>query len=269
MSTVILYTLRESIHRRMGLALIVFAVIVPALLLGMTHVTTGPDGKPSVKVGSFMEATAEIMTQSIAASLLDIASAWWLIIGLFAVAPLLTSYQEKGWADLLLSKGIARWQMVVGRYLGAIALFGITLVFMAGAPMLYLWARTGVSTRYFFGAVGLLLLAFASLLSLMALASMAMPNPAVPILFAFLYSMLSPVLLRREGMLYDVFKWKAVQWLLDWAYRILPKQSELVGMARVYLGHGKVDSWWPVWSSALFIVGALVLSSWLLHRKDF
>jgi ABC-type uncharacterized transport system permease subunit len=56
---------------------------------------------------------------------------------------------------------------------------------------------------------------------------------------------------------------------MDWVYRILPKNHELLGLAVNYLHTGTIESWWAVWSSALFVAGALGLSAWLLHRKSF
>ena len=57
--------------------------------------------------------------------------------------------------------------------------------------------------------------------------------------------------------------------VVDWAYRILPKSSELVDICASYVQGGKIVSWWPLWSTGLFTLAVLGLTLWLLERKSF
>jgi hypothetical protein len=60
-----------------------------------------------------------------------------------------------------------------------------------------------------------------------------------------------------------------VHWSLDWMYRIMPKHSELHDAAMLYLKNQTWHEWWPVWSTALFIVAALALAIAQFQRKAF
>jgi len=270
MGAVIRDTLRESINRRMGLVLIVFSLLVPIFLIGMIRIGPAADGKLEVTMKGFHSLPPEVFTLSTFMGLLDVANSFWVLMGVFAAAPLLMSFLEKGRADLVISKGTARWQLFLGHYIGTLVLYAGSVLLMALVPAVYLWARTGVSFRQFLVAICISVFAFSAMLALMSLAAMGASHPALPIILAFLYTMFAPQLAQRKAVYYeDVITSKWGQWLVDWLYRILPKTSELVMASRKYLNAGVVDSWWPFWSTALFVAGALALSCWLMHRKSF
>lgn len=269
MITVLWHTLRESYNRRMGLVLLIISVLVAGLYLWFPRIVTQPDGSIVAYMGERLQGKASAYADSMFMNLLRLSGTLWVMVGAFAAAPLLTSHMEKGWVDLLLSKGVARWQMFLARWLGALVLFIASMALMTGIPTLYFWVRAGVTPGRFFPAVSMIVLSFAALLALMALISMAHASQAVPITFAILYTAMAPMLAFREHVLYDIIKAKWAHWLIDWIYRILPKTHELGQMASVYLQTGAIKEWWPVWSSGLFILGALALSCWLMHRKSF
>ncbi len=263
-------TLRESINRRMGLVLIVFAVLVPIFLIGMIRIDHAADGKLQVTMKGFHSLPPEVFALSTFMGLLDVANSYWVLLGVFAVAPLLMSFLEKGRADLVISKGTPRWQIFLGHFIGTFVLYTSSVVLMAVVPALYLWARTGVSLRQFLVAICISVFAFSAMLALLSLAAMGASNPALPIMLAFVFTMFTGLLANRKVFFYqDIITSKWGQWLVDWLYRILPKTSELVMASRKYLNAGVVDSWWPFWSTALFVAGALALSCWLMHRKSF
>ena len=268
MGTVFLHTLWESLHRRMGLVLLAISVLVPTGLLYLIRFQARDDGTVMAYLFSNRVGTAAEFVPSALSGLLQMTVGLWLFMGIFAIAPLLTTYLEKGWADLLLSKGVARWQVLLGRYGGGLALFATTLLILDGAPAIYFWARTGIAPGRFFLGVAMLGLSFASVLALMALTAMVQASPSILIIVGFMQVIVSSLLAQRES-LYALMSAQWVQWLMDWVYRILPKNHELLGLAVNYLRTGTIESWWAVWSSALFVAGALGLSAWLLHRKSF
>ena len=270
MGAVIRDTLRESVNRRMGLVLIVFSALVPLILISLIRIEHAGGGKLEVAMKGFHSLPPEIFALSTFMGLLITANGFWVFLGIFAVAPLLMTFLEKGRADLVISKGTPRWQLFLGHYLGTYALFAGTVFLMAVVPALYLWARTGVSIRQFLIAVCISVFTFSTVLAMMSVAAMGSSHPALPIILAFVYTMFAPMLAQRKIVFYqDVITSKWGQWILDWVYRILPKTSELVMASRKYLNAGVVDSWWPIWSTALFVAGALAVACWMLHRKSF
>ena len=193
----------------------------------------------------------------------------WFFLGIFATASLLTSYLEKGWAEMLFSKGVTRAELLLGRYFGALGLFFLAVVALDLPPAAYLWIRAGVSPKPFLVSLALLLLSFAALLALMTLVAAIYPHPGVPIMAGFLQIFLSVLLAQRDFRLYDIITWKWAQTVVDWVYRILPKIREVEEIGLAFIPTGQIENWWPIWSTALFLVGALGAAYGLLRRKDF
>jgi hypothetical protein len=85
---------------------------------------------------------------------------------------------------------------------------------------------------------------------------------------AFLQAILSGVLYHRVQYFYSVITWKWAQWLLDWCYRLLPKNSELIDIATSHYTPRNVwEGWWPVWSTAVFMAVACAWAYWRFQRK--
>jgi ABC-type transport system involved in multi-copper enzyme maturation permease subunit len=269
MLTVFWHTLRESVHRRMGLVLIVFAVLLPAAQLAFIRFETQADGSMIAYAGRFVHRDVPKFVQSNLQGLLQMTASLWVFLGIFAGASLLSSYLERGATDLLLSKGVPRWQFFLGRWLGALGLFVLVIAVMNGGTAMYYWARTGVEPWRFLASLLLPTLSMAAALALMALGSLAQPNTGLLIVVAFLQMSFSQLLFSRQQGLYTVITAQWARTLIDWAYRILPKNFELVRDANRFLGTGVLDSWWSVWSTGVFIIVVLGASLWFLHRKSF
>ncbi len=268
MITVTWHALRETIHRRMGLAVIVLALLVPGFLMWKANFRHAPDGRVMVTMGG-VELAAQAFVQGTLGALLGMSQQLWTWVGIFAAAPLLTSYLEKGWAEMQFAKGLPRWQFLMGRYLASVLVFGLSLFCLAGLPALYLGLRTGISTRSYFGALALGVFNFAVLAAVMALVSIQQAPTALPTLTAFLTMLLSAALAGRKETFFTMISSEWVKSAFDWAYRILPKSSEVGRAAVVFWQKGAVEDWWPLWSTALFLAGALGLAIWSLQRKSF
>jgi len=268
MGTVLWFALRESFHRRMALVLLALSLIIVGVFFWGARFETQPGGNVMVILAGRLEGRADKVIPTLLQQHLMFISGPWFILGIFAGAPLLTSFLEKGWAEMQFSKGIGRWQLFLGRYLAALALFAASMFLLVGVPALYAWIAAGVPPGRLWLAMAIVLFSFAAVLAMLAAVAMAVPNPAIPIMLGFVQTILSAVLAERQAMLYEVITAKWAQWLIDWAYRILPKTTELGGLAISYYRGGTVV-WWPVWSTGAFIVAVLGLGIWGLHRKSF
>ncbi len=267
MGTVFFYTLRESLSRRMGLVMVVLSGIVPSLLLYWLSLEKTPEGGFLVVVAS-QKMSVERFAGVMWSALLNFAQNLGTFIALFVTAALLVSYLERGWADMLLTKGVSRWRFLLARMAACLALFA-TMAFMVGAvPGLYLWARTGVSIRNFLLALGLVALNFLFLLSLLVLVSMAQPNVPVLVLTGFLQITFSAVLASRKGIV-EFFNRPWLGPPLDFLYTILPRTREVNDLANDVLRAHATANWSPLWWSIGLAVVYTALACYALHRKSF
>ena len=268
MLTVLKYALLESLHRRMAVILLIMGVVIVGALFLTISFETAEDGTLLVAPAVGMTMSAKQFVPLMIGGLLGFSRTLWLFLVLFAVTPLLTTYMEKGWVELLVSKGVPRWQFLVGRYAGGVVLLAISLMLVVGVPGIYFSLRAGLSLPNLFGALALLLLSFSAVLALMALIAVFQVSPVIPIMVGFLQLTLSAVLANRQA-LYSFFQSEWIRTSFDWSYYVLPKNSELSNLASGFLANGAVEAWWPVWSTGLFLFGALTLACWLFHRKSF
>jgi hypothetical protein len=78
----------------------------------------------------------------------------------------------------------------------------------------------------------------------------------------------TPVLANRQQILFQLITSSGWQGVFNWAYRILPKPSEIMGAATNYIQFGTISNWFPFWTTGIFIVVMMGLSIWMLHRKN-
>lgn len=269
MGTIFYYTLREVLYRRMGVVLLVISVLTPSIFIYFWIVSFErlPNGQMIIH-GGRMDIPVATFVQGSLSGMLEFSNIFWMFIGIFAAAPLMTSFLEKGWVDLLLSKGVSRWQILLGRYISGVAVFALAMLLMNGSVALYAWARTGISPWRFLAALGITTFSFAVVLALMTLVGVSQPNTALLVMAGFVEVMFSRFLATRE-MLYAVITRQWIKDSLDWSYRLLPKHAGLQKLAVDCFMNRSIESWYAAWSSGVFLVVMLALACWLLHRKSF
>jgi ABC-type transport system involved in multi-copper enzyme maturation permease subunit len=262
-----IFALRDSFNRRMALVLTGLSVVLAIVFIWIVKVKFLRG--PVVFLGPRMFWAADRGVPSVLTIVMEFTSGvLWILLAILAAAPVLSSTLEKGWVELTLSKGTSRWQILLGSYFAGVTMY-FTAVVVAITPIaFYLWWQTKVSSWPLSVSILLQTLSFAALLAIAAFATLPRLGAVLPILFAMAVYIVSAILAQRERMLYQFLtsRWSHV--ILDGLYRILPKTSELSGTAARYIQGEGITSWWPLWSTGIFIVGTLSLTAWLLHRKS-
>jgi ABC-type transport system involved in multi-copper enzyme maturation permease subunit len=111
-------------------------------------------------------------------------AAYWvgILLALFATGGLVASLQTRGEVDLLLSKPLARWQILLGR-LGGVWLIALgLLVYLIGAVWLVMSLKGGVWNPRFLLAIGVIWAMFAVLYSVVTLVSVTTGSAALSLM---------------------------------------------------------------------------------------
>lgn len=281
MEVAFLHTIREAFHRRMSLILLVVCLVTAIYYVFQVRFVTTPDGQVVVPTvmdrpettpdGRVVMRTVVVerpvrsfMNENLPGQL-NFTGFFWLILGALSAVPLVTSFHETGWVGLLVSKRVARWELLLGRYLAALVQFAVALLLVCGVPALHVWLGTGNSTAPFLKGVGLILFGYACTLAFSTLLAVLQPNVGLVAVVTFVQLGLSPLLAQRE----DQFKeHPALRGLADFLYWVLPKNDELRVMAiDMYYGTA-VDSWTPLWASAIVLVVSLSAACLIFQRKS-
>lgn len=268
MLTAYLDALRECFSRRVGLVLLGVAALAATLFCLVVKVRALPGGGTTVSLGTLPIAPSAFAVPSVLVSVVDASGVLWILLAIFAAAPVLVSILEKGWLELLFSKSTPRWRILLGRAGGCVTLYAMTFGIATGPLAFKLWLRTGVATWPMGVALLLESLSFAALLGITSLATLIQKGVALPIVSTVAIWFLSPLLSYRQEWYYPLVRSGVGRLIVDWAYRLLPKVSELQTLSDDFVRNRMVRSWWPIWSTAVFAVALFALTIVLLERKS-
>ena len=191
-----------------------------------------------------------------------------MLLAILASAGLIPTIFEPGRIELLLSKPVERWHILLGRYLGNLLVIALNIFY----PVLSLWiifgVKTGVWTAGFLWGSLLTLFIFSVYLSVILLIGVLWESAVVATMVTFGMIILSLILVNRnmiERLLSSEWSRNVVRAL----YYMLPKVWD-IGQILGHIVQGQpVDSWMPVWSTALFGMACLGGGLWLFQRRNF
>lgn len=191
-----------------------------------------------------------------------------LFLAVFASGGLTPSLLEPGRIELLLSKPVPRWQILLGRYAGIVLVVGVNIAYLVLGVWLILSSKTGIWNPVFLTAVGMNLLIFASLLSLVVLIGVLWESSAVAIMVPVALMILSPIL-AQERLAVRLLSSEWTRQLWRTLYHCLPKIYDLGAMQMAIVRGRPVESWLPVWTSLGFGVVILGTALWYFQKRDF
>ena len=264
-------TLWESIHHRVGLALLLIAAG-----LGLGHMALIRVGPPSPKGDVMVHLAFDERSEPAAVYAADyfhfnaeMTSFIWVLFSIFATSPLLATFLQRGWVEMLLSKGTSRVRILLGRLAGGALLYALTVTLLVAMPALHLSLRTGVSPARLFVALALSLLSYAAMFAVMSAIAISQPNAALLGIAGFCELMFSSALQQREALLAmaGLPRWVGVP--LDVLYHLLPKHADLGQAAIEYASGGAFTGTAAVLSTAALLVGWSALACVQLVRRSF
>lgn len=189
---------------------------------------------------------------------------------IFAGCPQFVAMLEKGWRELTFSKGTARWQILLSRFISLTILY-IAMYMGVCLPLaLKLWWGTGIHPFSLLGSAVIATFSFAAMLSVGALASMTgTGGVAIPIGAPMMMFVVSQYLVERQRILWGYITSEFWRGVIDWLYYIFPKIQELQGAGAAYVQSATLPTSWPVWTTGLFTLVTLATTLWILERKSF
>jgi len=192
-----------------------------------------------------------------------------VLFGVFATAGLIPDALEKGTVDLYLSKPLPRWELLLGKYLGAVVVMLICILYCIGAIWLIFGIRTGVWNINFLLAAFTTTFVFACLFSIVVFLGVLFRNMAIPIIGAYLYLLvIGGILESRQQGLYQLSGNSVFRGIVDGLYYLFPQLGAMQQNVVKQILHQPMN-WEPFAqsfaSSALLFAGAVAL----LRKKDF
>jgi len=191
-----------------------------------------------------------------------------MFLAIFASAGLIPSVFEPGRIELLLSKPIERYQILIGRYIGNLLVIAANVCYLVPAVWVILGLKTGIWTYGFLWSSAFTIFVFAILLTVVLLIGVLWESAAIATMVSFGLILVSPILAQKsllERLLSSEISRNVVRVL----YYVLPKVFDLGRITRELVLGNSITSWMPIWSSALF--GFVIFSASLIafSRRDY
>ena len=264
-------TFREALARKvfwglfgLSTALILFFLFIMRIdVVEGARATVSLFGQPSGKATEVSKLVRQVHAGM--ASFLYSAA---MFLAVFASAGLVPTIFEAGRIELLLSKPVARYHILLGRYLGNLLVVTLNICYLvAGVWLIFGW-KTGVWNKSFLNAILTSAFMFAVLLSAIILVSVLSESAALAIMIAFGLMVVSPILAQHEIMVKLLSsEWSRQVW--KGLYYALPKVFD-VGKMNMDLVMGRpVGSLAPLWSSAAFAVVMLGAGVYSFSKRNF
>jgi ABC-type transport system involved in multi-copper enzyme maturation permease subunit len=211
-----------------------------------------------------------------------------LFFSLISTSSFIPSMLEKGTIDLLISKPISRFSILISKFLGAVLFVAISMVFLIGSIWLILSLKSGYWSPAFLYSILSLTAAFAVMYSITILIGLLTNSSVISILANFfLIFVLCPVLSVRESVIFPLVKNESVQFVFNFLYYIFPKPGEIKDVTNALISGDNVAFWKgavstnelgmniiePTWmaviTSLLFCAVIMSYSVYYFSKKDY
>lgn len=263
-------TFREALARRIFwgftgcstalLAFLIFIMRIDVVAGALATVSIFGNAMPTTDVQGLVQGTQSVIAMGM--------YFLGLALAMFASAGLVAAMLEPGRIELLLSKPVPRTLLLLGRYVGNIVVVAANVLYLTLGSWIIFGIKTGLwGAGYLLSSV-FTIFVFSVLLAVIVLIGVLWESAAVAIMVSFGMVVFTLILAQRttiERLLDSEWSRDVVRVL----YYILPKTSDISVIIRHVILNEPVDSWMPVWSTALF--GAVVLTAGIVHfrRKSF
>jgi ABC-type transport system involved in multi-copper enzyme maturation permease subunit len=263
-------TFREAFARRIFwgffgccsalLLFLMFIMRIDVVQGAIATVTIFGRSTPSADVQNLVQ-----QTQSVIAMILYFAG---MALSVFASAGLVAAVFEPGRIELLLSKPVSRTHLLLGRYIGNVLVVAANILYLVAGSWIIFGVKTSVWGAGFLVSSLCTIFIFSVLLAVLVLVGVLWDSSAVAIMVTFAIMIVTPILAQKatiERLLSS--EWSRV--VVRVLYYVLPKTSDVSVIIRHMILNQPIESWMPVWSTALFGVVVLGLGLWRFQRRSF
>ena len=194
-----------------------------------------------------------------------------MLFGVFATAGLVPDMLEKGTVDLYLSKPVARWELLLGKYLGGVAAIGANILYFLVGAWLVFGLRTGVWDPALLLTALIMIFMFACLYGLVTFFGVWTRSTATTIIltFVFLFIIEGPLLAHRDVTLYRISDNTIYHTIVDGFFYLFPQISGMQTSAAANLSGLSEFDWKPFLQAFLSGVAFFLGGAVIFKRRDF
>jgi ABC-type transport system involved in multi-copper enzyme maturation permease subunit len=191
---------------------------------------------------------------------------WAMGLAVFASAGLIPRVLEPGRIELILSKPVSRAHLLLGRFLGNVLVVSGNICYLVLGVWIILGVKTGIWRPNFLAAIPATIFTFMVLLSVVVLLGVLIESTALSTMVTAGLMLLSAMLAQNEIMM-RLLSSETSRRVWRGLYYVFPKVYDIGGMTMNVVRAQSIESWMPVWSSALFAVAMLGAALAIFSRR--
>jgi ABC-2 type transport system permease protein len=263
-------TFREAFARRIFwgffgcctalLLFLIFILRVDVVEGALATISIFGQSLPSVGVRNLVE-----QTQSVIATVLYSVG---MLLAVFASAGLVSAMFEPGRIELLLSKPVSRVHLLLGRYAGNVLVVSANILYLVAGSWIVFGIKTGVWGAGFLLSSLCTVFVFSVLLAVIVLVGALWDSAAVAIMVTFAIMIVTTFL----GQILTIERLLSSEWsrqVVRILYYALPKIWDIGVIIRRMILNEPIESWMPVWSTAIFGAVVLAIGAWRFQKRSF
>ncbi len=266
-------TFREALARKIFWGLFALSTLMIGFFLFLLKIDVVEGAMATVSLfGGAIEKTRTLNVDKLVrdthAFIATFLYTWGMFLAVFASSGLVPSVLEPGRIELLLSKPVRRWHVLLGRFLGNLLVVGANIAYLVAGVWLVFGVKTGVWATDFLGAIASTLFVFAVLLTVVIWIGVVFESAALATMVTVALMILSPILAQTKLM----EKLLSSEWsrrLWRTLYECLPKVYDLGRMTLDMARRQPLGDLTPIWSSALFGLVMLGSAMYIFSKRNF
>jgi ABC-type transport system involved in multi-copper enzyme maturation permease subunit len=264
-------TFREAIARKIFWGLFGLSSLMILFFLFVMKIDIVAGATASISLFGFRQhgaVDAQRLVRGVFGGVATFLYSWGNILAVFASAGLTPSVLEPGRIELLVSKPLSRWHILLGRYVGNLLVVLCNTVYLVIGVWLILGWKTGIWSPAFLLAIPTTTFIFAVLLAVVVLVGVLFDSTALSIMVTIGLLIISLILAAKDTMMKLLSsEWSRRLWLA--LYYILPKVYDLGRITLNAIMDHTFSGWMPIWSSALFAAVMLASALYVFSRRSF
>jgi len=264
-------TFREAIARKIFWGLFGLSTLIIVFFLFVMKIDIVAGATASISLFGLRNnhtVDAQRLVRGVFGGVATFLYSWANIIAVFASAGLTPSVLEPGRIELLLSKPVARWHLLLGRYAGNLLVVLCNTVYLVVGIWLILGWKTGIWSPAFLLAIPTTTFIFAVLLAVVVLVGVLFDSTALSIMVTVGLTIISLILAAKDTMM-KLLSSEWSRWLWLGLYYVLPKVYDLGRITLNAIMDHTFSGWMPIWSSALFAAVMLGAALYVFSRRSF
>jgi len=264
-------TFREAMARKIFWGLFAISALMIAFFLFLLKIDVVAGATATVSLfGSSIDRRTDLgrVVVMVHASIATFLYGFGMFLAVFASAGLTPSLLESGRIELLLSKPVARWHLLLSRYLGNILIIFLNSSFLVTGVWLIFGLKTGIWSASFLWTIATTVFLFAVLLTVVVLAGVLFESAALATMVTVALMILSPILAQTQ-MMERLLSSESSRQVWRGLYYVLPKAHDLGRMTLEIVQGKAVTDLMPLWSSAIFGLVVLSIAVFFFHRRDY